>query len=65
MKHLCLATIVAIGLTLQAFGQGVDPLVGTWKLNLEKSTYIGIPPVKARRPLGLGKDKLSRLPVEA
>jgi hypothetical protein len=25
-------------LTLPAFGQGVDPLVGTWKLNLEKST---------------------------
>jgi hypothetical protein len=25
-------------LTLPAFGQGVDPLIGTWKLNLEKST---------------------------
>jgi hypothetical protein len=28
-------------LTLPAFGQGVDPLVGTWKLNLEKSTAFG------------------------
>ena len=25
-------------MTLPAFGQGVDPLIGTWKLNLEKST---------------------------
>jgi hypothetical protein len=25
-------------LTLPAFGQEVDPLIGTWKLNLEKST---------------------------
>jgi hypothetical protein len=28
-------------LTLPAFGQGVDPLIGTWKLNLEKSTSTG------------------------
>ena len=27
-----------LSLTLPAFGQGVDPLVGTWKQNLEKST---------------------------
>jgi hypothetical protein len=28
-----------------AFGQGVDPLVGTWKLNVEKSTstVLGLP----------------------
>jgi hypothetical protein len=25
-------------LTLPAFGQGVDPLIGSWKQNLEKST---------------------------
>jgi hypothetical protein len=25
-------------LTLPAFGQGVDPLIGTWKLNVDKST---------------------------
>jgi hypothetical protein len=24
--------------TFPAFGQGVDPLIGTWKLNVEKST---------------------------
>jgi hypothetical protein len=39
MKKLCLVgIIVAIGLTPPAFGQGVDPLIGTWKQNNEKST---------------------------
>jgi hypothetical protein len=38
MKQLGLGIIVAIGLTLPAFGQSVDPLIGTWKLNHEKST---------------------------
>jgi hypothetical protein len=38
MKQSCLGIIVAFGLTLPAFGQGVDPLIGSWKLNLEKST---------------------------
>jgi hypothetical protein len=41
MKRLGLGIIVAIGLTLPAFGQGVDPLIGTWKLNCEKSTGSG------------------------
>jgi hypothetical protein len=27
-----------LALTLPAFGQGVDPLIGTWKMNVEKST---------------------------
>jgi hypothetical protein len=31
-----------------AFGQSVDPLSGTWKLNLEKSTYIGNQPPKSQ-----------------
>jgi hypothetical protein len=38
MKRLGLGIIVAIGLTLPAFGQGVDPLIGTWKLNHDKTT---------------------------
>jgi hypothetical protein len=46
MKQFCLGIIVAIGLTLPAFGQGVDPLIGTWKMNVEKSTFVGTPPVK-------------------
>jgi hypothetical protein len=38
MKRFCLGFIIATSLTLPAFGQGVDPLIGTWKLNFEKST---------------------------
>jgi hypothetical protein len=48
MKLFCLGLIIATGLTLPAFGQGVDPLIGTWKLNLEKSTYIGNQPPKSQ-----------------
>jgi hypothetical protein len=40
-KKLGQGIIVAIGLTLPAFGQGVDPLLGTWKMNVEKSTSTG------------------------
>jgi hypothetical protein len=43
MKQFCLGIIVAVGLTLPAFGQGVDPYIGTWKLNMEKLTWIGTP----------------------
>jgi hypothetical protein len=32
-----------LSLTLPASVQGVDPLIGTWKLNVEKSTSIGVP----------------------
>jgi hypothetical protein len=38
MKQVCLGVIVAASLTLPAFGQGVDALVGVWKLNNAKST---------------------------
>jgi hypothetical protein len=41
MKQSCLSIIVAIGLTLPAFGQGVDPMIGTWKMNVEKSMVVG------------------------
>jgi hypothetical protein len=41
MGKLCLGIIVAIGSTLPAFGQGVDPIIGTWKFNAEKSTSTG------------------------
>jgi hypothetical protein len=43
MKRLYLGVVVVASLTLPSFGQGVDPLVGTWKLNIEKSTVVGIP----------------------
>jgi hypothetical protein len=40
MKQLGLGIIVAIGLTLPAFSQSANPLLGTWKLNVEKSTFF-------------------------
>jgi hypothetical protein len=42
MKSAILA-LAFFSLSLPAFGQGVDPLIGTWKLNLEKSASIGVP----------------------
>jgi hypothetical protein len=42
MKQLGLGIIVALGMTLPAFGQGVDPLLGTWKMNPAKSTSVGV-----------------------
>jgi hypothetical protein len=32
-----LFALAFFSVTLPAFGQGVDPLIGTWKLNFEKS----------------------------
>ncbi len=36
-----LVTAALLCPTLPAFGQGIDPLIGTWKLNVEKSTSTG------------------------
>jgi hypothetical protein len=55
MKQLGLGIIVAIGLTPPAFGQGVDPLIGTWKLSLEKSTFTGRVPPKSRTATWAGE----------
>jgi hypothetical protein len=43
MKQSCLGVIAAIALALPAFGQGVDPLIGTWRMNVEKSTAVSAP----------------------
>jgi hypothetical protein len=45
MFYIIVILIVILG--GPAFGQGVDPLIGTWKLNTEKSTYIGAPMPKS------------------
>jgi hypothetical protein len=47
MKRSCLGIVITAGLTLPAFGQGVDPLAGSWKLNVEQSTYVGLPAPKS------------------
>jgi hypothetical protein len=38
MSRIIIACALAGILGVPAFGQGVDPLIGSWKLNLEKST---------------------------
>jgi hypothetical protein len=40
MRRIILACALAGILGVPAFGQGVDPLIGTWKLNLEKSKLV-------------------------
>jgi hypothetical protein len=42
-----LATAALLCLPLPAFGQSVDPYIGTWKLNLEKTVWIGSPAPKS------------------
>jgi hypothetical protein len=43
MKRLCVGVVIVAGLALPAFGQGVDPLIGTWKFNPEKSQSTDTP----------------------
>ncbi len=38
MSRIVFACALAGVLSVPAFGQGVDPLIGTWKFNPEKST---------------------------
>jgi hypothetical protein len=42
MRRIILACALASILSVPAFGQGVDPLLGTWKFNPEKSTGTGL-----------------------
>jgi predicted Zn-dependent peptidase len=32
--------VIAGNLALPALRQGVDPLIGSWKINFEKSTFV-------------------------
>jgi hypothetical protein len=47
MSRIILSCALAGVLSVPAFGQGVDPYIGTWRLNLEKSTFIGQPTPKS------------------
>jgi hypothetical protein len=48
MRRITLAWALVGVLGVPAFGQGVDPVVGTWKLSLDKSTYVGSPAPKSQ-----------------
>jgi hypothetical protein len=55
-SKLALIGLAAI-FTSPAFGQGVDPYIGTWKFNLEKSTWIGTPAPKSQTMIYTGDGK--------
>lgn len=43
-----LCALLTIGNPITASGANPDPVVGTWKLNLAKSTFAGIPVLKSQ-----------------
>jgi hypothetical protein len=47
MSRIILACAIAGVFAVPAFGQGVDPYIGTWKLNMEKTVWIGSPAPKS------------------
>jgi hypothetical protein len=47
-SNVFLGALLMIGTATIASGSDPDPVVGTWKLNLAKSTYAGIPPSKSQ-----------------
>jgi uncharacterized ParB-like nuclease family protein len=59
-----LFALAFFSLTLPAFGQGVDPLIGTWKLNLEKSTFTGRAPPKSRTATWAGEGQNLAVTIE-
>jgi hypothetical protein len=56
MKQFCLGTIVAIGLTLPAFGQQTVNPEGIYQLNFAKSTINGPPLVIKTETAYIGKE---------
>lgn len=48
LSSIFLAALLTIGNAVIAAGFDADPVVGTWKLNLSKSTFAGIPALKSQ-----------------
>ena len=64
MRRIILACTLAGIVGVPAFGQGVDPLIGTWKLNLEKSTFTGIAPPKTMTATWVGEGQTLAVTAE-
>jgi hypothetical protein len=64
MRRIILAVALAGVLAVPAFGQGVDRLIGTWKLNLEKSTFTGRAPPKSRTATFAGEGHTFTVTIE-
>jgi hypothetical protein len=43
-----LGALLVIGSAVTAAGPAADPIVGTWKLNLARSTFAGVPAYKSQ-----------------
>jgi hypothetical protein len=48
LSNVFLGALLIIGSAIIAAGIDADPVVGTWKLNLAKSTFGGGPPLKSQ-----------------
>lgn len=48
LSDVFLGALLMIGTVTIASAADADPVVGTWKLNLAKSTFAGIPPLKSQ-----------------
>lgn len=48
LSSVFLGTLLTIGCAVMAAGSDADPVVGTWKLNLAKSTFAGVPAYKSQ-----------------
>jgi hypothetical protein len=48
LSDIFLGALLMIGTATMASGADADPVVGTWKLNLAKSTFAGIPSLKSQ-----------------
>jgi hypothetical protein len=56
--------ITALIVASPALGQGVDPLIGTWKLNVDNSTFTGRVPPKSRTATWAGEGQNLAVTVE-
>jgi hypothetical protein len=48
LSSLFLVGVLTIGIASTASGANTDPIVGTWKLDVAKSTFAGIPALKSQ-----------------
>jgi len=48
LSSIFLGALLTLGGAVLAAGFDADPVVGTWKLNLAKSTFAGIPALKSQ-----------------
>jgi hypothetical protein len=48
LSSVFLGSLLTIGSAVIAAGSDADPVVGTWKLNLAKSTFAGVPAYKTQ-----------------